>query len=134
MKTKRILALLLAAMVMVFGLVACNKENKPSDTENKTQTTDENKKDDTNKTEEPAGDDNTADNTSGDKKQPTGTPDKDQFLNVLIDAQPNTLDPSKGSDMYGNTVLLNTLEPLVRIAQNKDDPAVADYVPAGAAS
>lgn len=44
MKTKRILALLLAAMVMVFGLVACNKENKPSDTENKTQTTDENKK------------------------------------------------------------------------------------------
>lgn len=36
------------------------------------------------------------------------------YLNTFMDAQPNTLDPSKGTDMYGTRVLLNILEPLVR--------------------
>lgn len=39
------------------------------------------------------------------------------YLNTFLGAQPNTLDPSKGTDLYGNSVLLNILEPLVRFSE-----------------
>lgn len=55
--------------------------------------------------------------------------DRGVYLNTYLGAQPNTLDPSKGTDLYGNGVLLNILEPLVRY--NSDDEAI---IPAGAES
>lgn len=57
------------------------------------------------------------------------TVDKGVYLNTFLGAQPNTLDPSKGTDIYGNNVLLNILEPLVRY--NSTEEAI---VPAGAES
>lgn len=49
------------------------------------------------------------------------------YLNTFMNSQPNTLDPSKGTDSYGNAVLLNTLEPLVRY-----NSRVGKIVPSGA--
>ncbi len=51
------------------------------------------------------------------------------YLKTFSNAWPNTLDPSKGSDLYGTQVLENILEPLVRY-----DASVKQIVPAGAES
>lgn len=53
--------------------------------------------------------------------------EKEVYLNTFLGAQPNTLDPSKGTDLYGNTVLLNIVEPLVRY-----NSQVGRIIPAGA--
>lgn len=49
-----------------------------------------------------------------------GDIDKDQYLNVISVAEPSTLDASKGSDGYSNTVLNNVLEPLTRMEEDQD--------------
>ncbi len=58
--------------------------------------------------------------------------EKESYLNVFLDAQPNTLDPSTGADSYGNSVLLNVIEPLIRVAENES--GVAYLIAAGAES
>lgn len=61
-----------------------------------------------------------------------GAMDADQHINTFISMQPNTMDPSKGSDMYGNDIIMNTLEPLIRV--DEDEDGNAKYVEAGAES
>lgn len=51
------------------------------------------------------------------------------YLNTFESAWPNTLDPSKGSDLYGHKVLMNIIEPLVRW-----NSIEGKLVPAGAES
>lgn len=63
---------------------------------------------------------------SCDRDENAGT-GNEVYLNTFIGAQPNTLDPSKGTDMYGNGVLLNIVEPLIRY-----DGQAEKIVPAGA--
>lgn len=48
----------------------------------------------------------------------TQTIDKNQYLNVVMSAEPSTLDPSKGSDTYSNEILNNVLEPLTRLEED----------------
>lgn len=43
-----------------------------------------------------------------------------QTINAAFDADPTTLDPQKGSDVYGNDVIVNTFEPLLRLKDGKD--------------
>lgn len=40
--------------------------------------------------------------------------------NTFLSADPDSIDAQKGSDMYGNTVVLNVYEPLIRLVQNED--------------
>lgn len=58
--------------------------------------------------------------------------DEDQYINSFINMWPNTFDPGTGSDMYGNTILLNVLEPLIRMDEKEDGTTF--YSPAGAES
>ncbi|MDF2883174.1 MAG: oligopeptide/dipeptide transporter, oligopeptide/dipeptide-binding protein [Clostridiaceae bacterium] len=58
------------------------------------------------------------------------TPDKDQYLNVELRAEPKTLDPSKATDLYASQVLNDTMEALTRIEQ--DDKGNDVIKPAGA--
>lgn len=46
--------------------------------------------------------------------------DSEQYLNFYMVAEPSTLDPSKGSDSYSNTVLNNVLEPLTRLEEDEN--------------
>jgi len=58
--------------------------------------------------------------------------DSEQYLNLVMVAEPSTLDPSKGSDTYSNAVLNNVLEPLTRLEEDED---LNNFVaPAGAES
>lgn len=56
--------------------------------------------------------------------------DSQQYLNFLLDAEPSTMDPSKGSDMYSQQVLINVMEPLTRLEE--DENQNTELVPAGA--
>src|SRR5699024_5690892 len=58
-----------------------------------------------------------------------GALDEEQYYNVILDADPATLDATTSSDQYGSTVLMNVLEPLTRLAEKGDD---VEVVPAGA--
>jgi len=49
-----------------------------------------------------------------------GDIDKEQYLNVVLGAEPKTLDPSKGADLYSSQVLNEVMEGLTRIEQDKD--------------
>lgn len=57
--------------------------------------------------------------------------DEEQYYNVTLAAEPMTLDASKGNDQYSETILINVLEPLTRLAEDGDDVTVE---PAGAES
>lgn len=57
---------------------------------------------------------------------------KSQYLNLVLAAEPTTLDPSKGSDSYSNSVLNNVLEPLTRLEENQNQENFV--APAGAES
>ncbi len=46
--------------------------------------------------------------------------DKEQYLNVLLQAEPKSLDPSKSSDRYSSEVLTNVMESLTRIQTNEE--------------
>lgn len=58
--------------------------------------------------------------------------DYSQKLNVVLDLEPSTLDPSKGTDLYSYTVLINVLEPLTRLEE--DANLNNTLAPAGAES
>lgn len=112
---KKITVIFMALMLSVSMLYGCSKDDKkPEDSQNTENTTSE--------------ETNTEEN-----KETTETVEKDddQYINTFIGQYFNTLDPSTGSDVYGNGVLLNTIEPLVRFDE-QDGKGV--YVPAGAES
>ncbi|WP_291571960.1 peptide ABC transporter substrate-binding protein [Clostridium sp. UBA4548] len=56
--------------------------------------------------------------------------DKEQYLNVVLGAEPKTLDPSKATDLYSSQVLANTMEALTRLEVGKDGK---DVIKPGAA-
>lgn len=58
--------------------------------------------------------------------------DADQTLTIDLRAEPSTMDPNKCSDFYGITVLMNTMENLTRLEENKDGTNTVK--PAGAKS
>ncbi|WP_300408513.1 peptide ABC transporter substrate-binding protein [Lagierella sp.] len=43
-----------------------------------------------------------------------------QYYNTLLNAEPNTFDAQKGSDLYGNTIINNINEPLLRMGEKED--------------
>lgn len=61
--------------------------------------------------------------------------DSEQYLNLILVAEPSTLDPSKGADMYSNGVLNNVLEPLTRLEEKEENGNFVNFIaPAGAES
>lgn len=124
MKSKKFLALLLVLVMAISVLASCKPaEEKPAE---EPAATEEGKEE--GKEEAPA-------ETGAVTEMPTdGEPDADQYINTFDTAHPNTLDPAKGSDMYGNGILLNIIEPLVRIQDVKGQMGSVEYVPAGAES
>lgn len=124
MKSKKFLALLLVLVMAISVLASCKPaEEKPAE---EPAATEEGKEE--GKEEAPA-------ETGALTEMPTdGEPDADQYINTFDTAHPNTLDPAKGSDMYGNGILLNIIEPLVRIQDVKGQMGSVEYVPAGAES
>ena len=58
--------------------------------------------------------------------------DAEQTYNVVMVADPSTLDASKGADMYSNSILNNVLEPLTRLEEDENQKNFV--APAGAAS
>jgi len=125
MKSKKFLALLLVLVMAISVLASCKPADKPADADKPAETT-EGKEE--GKEEAPA-------ETGAVTEMPTdGEPDADQYINTFDTAHPNTLDPAKGSDSYGNGILLNILEPLVRIQDVKGQMGSVEYVPAGAES
>lgn len=125
MKSKKFLALLLVLVMAISVLASCKPADKPADADKPAETT-EGKEE--GKEEAPA-------ETGALTEMPTdGEPDADQYINTFDTAHPNTLDPAKGNDSYGNGILLNILEPLVRIQDVKGQMGSVEYVPAGAES
>lgn len=69
---------------------------------------------------------------NGEKSEDVASVDKEQFLNLILWAEPSTLDASKGSDNYSNIILNNVLEPLARL---EEDEKLNNFLaPAGAES
>ncbi|MEG2411648.1 MAG: peptide ABC transporter substrate-binding protein [Clostridium sp.] len=56
---------------------------------------------------------------SGNDK-PTDKADADQYLNVLLGAEPQTLDPSKSYDIYSAGIHVNTMEALTRLESDEN--------------
>jgi oligopeptide transport system substrate-binding protein len=71
-------------------------------------------------------------NSSSASSSSTTKLDADQTLTVDLRAEPSTMDPNKCSDFYGITVLMNTMENLTRLEENKDGSNTVK--PAGAKS
>lgn len=127
MKSKKFLALLLVLVIAISVLASCKPADTPADADKPAETTTDEGKDE-GKEEAPA-------DTGAITEMPTdGEPDADQYINTFDTAHPNTLDPAKGNDSYGNGILLNILEPLVRIQDVKGQMGSVEYVPAGAES
>ena len=126
--SKKFLAVLIAAILALSVLAGCGKDTgKESDKTTDTETTDQkdDQKDDQKET--------TDDKADADKTETADAEaDEDQFINTFIGSWPNTFDPATGDDMYGNGVLINTLEPLIRVDEDENGGSV--YVPAGAES
>lgn len=101
MKNKKFLSLFLVLTLIITGLVGCSgKEDQETGGE------------------------------PVDEGQVSNGLDSEQYLNFILDAEPSTLDPSKGSDMYSNSVLVNVMEPLTRLEE--DENQNTKLVPAGA--
>lgn len=126
--SKKFLAVLIAAILALSVLAGCGKDTgKESDkTTDTTETTDQTDKTDDQK-------DATDENTDAETTDTADVEaDEDQFINTFIGAWPNTFDPATGDDLYGNGVLTNILEPLVRIDEDENGNPV--HVAAGAES
>ncbi len=124
--SKKFLAVLIAAILALSVLAGCGKDTgKESDKTTDTQTTDQTDKtdDQTDKTDDQK--DATDENTDAETTDTADAEaDEDQFINTFIGSWPNTFDPATGDDMYGNGVLINTLEPLIRVDEDKNGEAV----------
>ena len=57
---------------------------------------------------------------SGNKETSEVKMDKEQYLNVLLQAEPRTLDPSKSTDGYSSEVLTNVMESLTRLQADEN--------------
>lgn len=102
MKSRKLLSVLLASsMVASVALTGCGDKDK----------------------------DKAAGENTGDKAQ-TVKMDKEQYLNVVLGAEPKTLDPSKATDLYSSQVLINTMEALTRLEVGQDGK---DVIKPGAA-
>lgn len=103
--SKKLLSMSLAlAMVLMSGCGGGGKDNSSSPTADKASTT----------------------------VSESATPDDEQFINSFVASDPQTLDPQKGSDVYGNTIIVNTFEPLLRLKEKGDateivNAAAEDY-------
>lgn len=73
------------------------------------------------------GSDDSVSTDNGETATPTEGMDSEQYFNFVLDSEPTTMDPSKGSDMYSHTVLINIMEPLTRLEEdeNQDTTLVA---------
>lgn len=122
--SKKFLAVLIAAILALSVLAGCGKDTgKESDKPTDTQTTDQ--KDDQKDTTDDKADADTTETADAEA-------DEDQFINTFMNEWPNTFDPSTSDDFYGTGVLINTLEPLVRVDEDENGNPV--HVPAGAES
>lgn len=122
--SKKFLAVLIAAILALSVLAGCGKDTgKESDKPTDTQTTDQ--KDDQKDTTDDKADADTTETADAEA-------DEDQFINTFMNEWPNTFDPSTSDDSYGTGVLINTLEPLVRVDEDENGNPV--HVPAGAES
>lgn len=115
MREMKKLLVLLLALTMIF-VVACGNTEENNATTGKTEQTE------TDGTETEGTE--TAD--AGEKM------DDDQYINTFINMWPKTFDPATGSDMYGNTIITNVLEPLIRM--DEDESGNTPYIAAGAES
>lgn len=110
---KKLLALIIAAFMAITMLTACGKKDDKPAAEEK-QAAEENKDTETTETE------TKTDEAKGEEI------DADQYINTFINQWPNTYDPSTGSDTYGNGVITNVLEPLIRYNEDHYEPAGAE--------
>ena len=49
-----------------------------------------------------------------------GEKGENTVYNTFVAADPDSIDAQKGSDGYGNTIVNNVYEPLIRLVQNED--------------
>lgn len=118
---KKLLALILAALMAITMLTACSKKDEPAKTDEPAVT------DNADKSEEKTDEESKDDSASEDDGMINGEKiDEDQYINTFMDLWPNTYDPSKGNDTYGNNVLVNVLEPLIRYNEDHYEPAGAE--------
>jgi oligopeptide transport system substrate-binding protein len=68
----------------------------------------------------------------GNENSTEGKMDKDQYLNVLLQSEPKSLDPSKSTDTYSSQVLTNVMEALTRVEADENDNEI--IVPGAAES
>ena len=114
---KKNLTMLLAAAVGIASLTGCGHKAKNTLHSQKSVNAQNNR------------------STTSDPIPTKGQPDKEQYLNTFVSSQATTIDPSKGSDLYGNKILYDTTEPLIRIQDKKGgELGEIEYVPAGAKS
>ena len=73
-----------------------------------------------------------SDTASGGAEGGQGNMDKDQYLNLILPAEPKTLDQSKSTDSYSSQVLTNINEALTRL--ETDENGNDKIVPGGAES
>lgn len=90
MRNKKLLSLFIALILIVLSVAGCAKKG-------------------TDEVENP-----------GNNVPDVSNIDKEQFINVILSGEPTTLDGSKASDNYSNTVLINVLEPLTRLEEDAD--------------
>ncbi|HCQ89998.1 MAG TPA: peptide ABC transporter substrate-binding protein, partial [Clostridium sp.] len=74
----------------------------------------------------------TDDNKPAEGNKEEAKMDKDQYLNVLLRAEPRSLDPSKSTDGYSSEVLTNVMESLTRL--QADENGQGKIVPGAAES
>nr|WP_276576104.1 peptide ABC transporter substrate-binding protein [Oceanirhabdus seepicola] len=60
------------------------------------------------------------DNTSKATEEENNGMDKEQYMNILMDSEPKTIDPSRSSDLYANQVLTHIIDGLTRIEQDEN--------------
>ena len=70
------------------------------------------------------------DNKPAEENKEESKMDKEQYLNVLLGAEPKSLDPSKSTDGYSSDVLTNVMESLTRL--EADENGQGSIVPGAA--
>ncbi len=59
-------------------------------------------------------------NTSKSNAEESNGIDEEQFLNIFLEAEPKTIDPSRSSDLYSNQILTHIVDGLTRIEQDEN--------------
>ncbi|MCM1992451.1 peptide ABC transporter substrate-binding protein [Oceanirhabdus seepicola] len=104
MKSKKLIALTVAATMVIGGMfTSCGNKNDNAKGNGET------------KNNQAAKDkDNQGDKAEGENL------DKEQYMNVFLDHEPKSLDPSRSSDMYSNQILTHIVDGLTRIEQDEN--------------